>query len=527
MKNKFKLLIGSLISISLLFTFSSCNDLEEISYSKITPDNFFNNSDELLSALTGVYDVLQDFNYYQKNMIIVVELPTEMMSNHRWYGSRGAFDFLWWNAGQVELDYIWMFAYDAVNRANMVIDRAPSIVMEEPLKKRIIAEAKFLRALNYFYIVRLWGDVPLVLKETTDFNDLYPTRSTKLQVYESIIDDLKYAIANLPNWQVFAGSPDEGRATSGAAKSLLGKVYLTMAGNPLKLTTYYKDAETILKDVIDNEGYGLLPEYADVFKFDSKNTEEHIFSIQFIGGLGEGSGLQDFFNPGDYFGNTSGWAGFTSEPEFIDQFDPSDKRLRQGFLYPYYVNNNGDTMKYLGPNWDCDYTRYYIDEGDTVWYGGSDWLGDSEGFDMPIINKYNEHETADDSPFNVPLLRYADVLLMYAEAINEQRGPNDAAYNAINEVRNRAGLDDLAGLTQEKLRRALINERKFELFGECHGYFDYVRKGILKSEMESIASNSVWGYPEEIEVNDFRNLMPIPTREIEVNTNLLPQNSGY
>ncbi len=498
---------------SLLWLVTSCTDLEEEPFSFVSPNDFYQNEDEAIAAVNAAYDALQDGDYYGGvNMRVVIEYPTEMATNHRWWGSRGNFDFFWWTPDAGEIEYIWQSAYVGVNRANAVIDRVPLIEdLDDQMKKRIEGEARFLRALNYFNLVRLFGDVPLITQERTSLDNIEVAKDPTIDVYNQIITDLEFAIANCPLKSEYEDL-NKGRVSKGAAQALLGKVYLTMAGNPLNLTENYAKAEAELKKVIDSKEYDLFPEYFDVFDINNKNGIEHIFDVQFGTGFGGGNGNAhgDFYNPGGFNDNDNAWGGDTGEPEFIDQFDPSDKRIEQGMILQYEGWGNDN---YYCPGWDCEDTSgYHIV---SAWPAGDN----VEVFEVPYIRKFGYMTSTAgwaNYPYNLPIIRYADVLLMYAEAINEQGGPNDQAYWAINQVRQRAGVPEYSGMTQEDFREAMIQERKFELFHELHGWFDYVRKGVLEEIMESM-NDSPHGYPTEIDVQPKHYIMPTPVRDLDLN----------
>src|SRR5690606_33983181 len=175
----------------------------------------------------------------------------------------------------------WAAVYDIINRANAAIDRIPAINMDENLKAQLIAEARWLRAYNYFNLVRLFGGIPLILKESSSLADAYPSRASIAEVYQAIIADLQEAATNLP---ASRGSAEKkGRVTAGTAKFLLAKVYLTMAGKPLKDNSHLQEAHALLVDLYTNKGrygYNLLDNYADVFDLDNELNAEIVFAVQ-------------------------------------------------------------------------------------------------------------------------------------------------------------------------------------------------------------------------------------------------------
>ncbi len=514
MKNIFKSKLYVVSFIALLI-FSTCTDLEEEPFSDITPNNFYKTENDVILAINAAYDALQNQGYYGRDLRDLVDYPTEMLTNHRWRKSaERELDWIMWHPDNIYLENVWREAYVAVNRCNIIINRVSGINdIDTVIRDRVIGEAKFLRALNYFNIVRLWEDAPLITEAATVVNDvLYPSKSSADEIYTLIISDLQDAINKLPVYTTYSGG-DVGRASRGAAKALLGKVYLTMAGFPLQHTERYADAEAILADLIDdNDGYRLMDNYIDVFRVDNQNNDEIVFSIQYTtGGLGEGSTYGDYFNPGrGYYGNWTAWGGATSEPQFLIQFEEGDSRITEGFIVEIDPTIHNPYRKYYYMINDSTIFRYNLRGGNAV--------------SCPYVRKFAEYEGADyqEYPFDFPVIRWADVLLMYAEAINEHVGPTQAAYDAFNQVRERAFKDsshNVSGLTQEQFREAIIQERKFELFAELHGWFDYVRKGILEREMEELNSSPIQ-YPTTINVEEKHSVMPIPTRELDVNKNL-------
>jgi len=332
--------------------------------------------------------------------------------------------------------------------------------------------------LYYFNLVRLWGAVPLVLHDATsvDITSLKTNQSTVAQVYQQIIADLTEA-ENLP--ATYTGA-DIGRATAGAAKSLLVKVYLTQ-----------KDwANTILKaKEVMNGGYGyaLFANYADVFNKSAKNGKEHIFSAQFEANSGTG-------NTSTLMGASfTGFAGkvpadLPADIGVYNIFGAGDTRKAVTFYKTFTNPATGTTYTFAS-----NYFRKYVDS--------------------------TELSTPAQSGINFPILRYADVLLMYAEAVNETSGPTADAYNAINLVRNRANIGDLTpGLTQSAFRDALYLERRKEFVQEAQRWFDLVRTGRLVEAVSKVAAKTG--------VSTKNYLFPIPQSEISINSGLI-QNTGY
>jgi hypothetical protein len=358
------------------------------------------------------------------------------------------------------------------------------------VKTRLINEAKFIRGLLYFQAVRLWGGVPIVLHEPTtiELESLKTKRRTADEVYAQIISDLTDAEALPPAY----GAADAGRATSGAAKAILAKVYLTRKDWP--------NAILKAREVINGGyGYALFENFQDIFTKTKKNGKEHIFSVQFEPNqAGNGSS-------GSTFQATS-FTGFTAT-------EPADIISDVALFYDIY--EAGDTRR------DVSYAKQLLNPA----------TGKLYTFPKPIFKKYldlSNLATPSNVAINFPLIRYADILLSLAEAINEQGTPTPEAFELLNQVRRRAygkpittpdATVDLVGLDQAAFRNAIQEERKKEFVQEGQRWFDLVRWGTLVTEIKKVtAKNSV---------SEKNNLYPIPQSERNIDPVGLPQNPGY
>jgi hypothetical protein len=380
----------------------------------------------------------------------------------------------------------WQMHYKTITIANIAIERIPGISMDATLRTRLVNEAKFLRALMYFDLVRMFGDVPLVTREE---EDLKPPRAPAADVYDLVISDLTAAEALPASYPAGNG---KGRATSGAAKSILSKVYLTRKE--------YDKAAAKAMEVISSNQYQLWEDFADVFKLTSRNGKEAIFSV----GFGDGGGAISFWEVGQFnvrllprelteegVENSQGWQIPTLH--LYNSYESEDRRRAVTFVTEVH-NKNGTTTQI-----------------------------------RPYIQKYWDRlaEPKANGSFNdFPVIRYADVLLIYAEAANES-GNTAAAHEYINKVRKRARfngttelnvLPDYVGLTQEQFRDAVLKERRMEFVAEGQRWFDLVRTGTLQT-LVPLAKPGV--VPQEKHY-----LLPIPQRERDLNDQLT-QNEGY
>lgn len=405
---------------------------------------------------------------------------------------------------------VWNDNYIGINRANQVIDNVPNIQMDETLKQRYIGEAKFLRAMYYFHLATLWGNVPLILT-TPDLGEK-PASSTQAQVFAQIEKDLTEAAAGLPTTY---GPADLGRATKGAAFALLARAYLQQRK--------YAEAITPLQWLTEGEGkaiYALMPNYRDNFLITSENNKESVFEWQFELNPAEytdddtetpnqnyGTSLAQFFGPSGI-----GWSDGEAQRWVTREFNERtttgarDPRLEASFLY--------DSTDVRGPAFTQIYGQTFLQRYGTinqrVWF-------------RKFQNDHWKNEEGYRSPNNWRYIRYADVLLMYAEALNAT-GKTAQAYPFVDQVRQRAGLPRLSttrpGLTPEQFLAQLKHERLTELSGEGHRWNDLARWGDLGPQLanrDPAFSTFVKGRSE---------LLPIPQTDRDLNPNLT-QNPSY
>ena len=428
-------------------------------------DNFYKTANDFGNAVNGAYDALQSANQYGGDFNTLIETRSDNVLDNDPSSSAGLrynIDrFIEPTTNSVLRD-TWGSLYTGINRCNLILDKIDAITIDAPLKARYKGEAQFIRALSYFNLVRLWGKVPLVLTAGTTTDARSYTRNEIADIYTAIEKDLTAAAAGLP---VSYTGTDVGRATSGAAKGLLGKVYVTEKKYDLAVTT--------LKELVSGTTYQLLPNVADVFAVNNKNNAELLFAVKFKKGglLGEGHG--------SWYGTS---IGDNIEPSLRAAFSPGDKRLPLTVQVPVPTSINAVPRKF-----------------------------------------YDELSATSDVGNDFPVLRFADVLLLYAEAVNEvgYQATGDA-FTALNRVRNRAGVPaytaaDLAN--KEAFRTAVIKERRLELALENDRWFDLIRTGT------AVEAIKVTG----ITMPAYRVYYPIPQSEIDVynNKTTFPQNEGY
>jgi starch-binding outer membrane protein, SusD/RagB family len=467
---------------------SSCSeqflDLKPISTA--TSDNFYRTADDFRNAVNGGYAGLQASGITSNSYIF-----GEISSDNTVAVASGSvtdqdeFDRFYIKTTNPYISSRWNDSYSVIARYNTILDKIGAITMDETLKNRYIAETKFLRAVVYFTLVRTFGDVPLILKPVSTPDEGYAFgRNPKTEVYAQIEKDLADAEAVLP---VSYATADIGRATKGAAKALLGKVYLTQKKFPA--------AASKLKVVVDLGVYTLLPSYADVFKVANKNNKESVFDVQYkSGGSGEGNGWPNSFAPQNSGNSVIAFGGDgNNQPtaDVIGAYETGDLR-KDVSVASSYVNAAGQVIP------DKFIKKYY---------------------DVPVAKNDNGN--------NIPVIRYADVLLMYAESLNEVSfQPAGDALNYLNQIRTRAGLAKKTAVDipdQQAFRLAMEQERRVELAFEGHRWFDLVRTDraitVLNGKKDQIRLVA------NLTANNM--VFPIPQSQIDINKDKIQQNPGY
>lgn len=489
-----KYIPAALLFAAALATLSSCKKfLEEDPKSLVSTSNFYKTQDDAIAAVNAIYGYLNSTStgstagvYHSTFWVIAGLASDEMLNNQLGAPDLDQLATFSHSAQSSALLETWQMHYKAITVANVAIERIPGISMDATLRTRLVNEAKFLRGLMYFDLVRLFGDVPLLTREV---EDLKPARAAATAVYDLIISDLMAAEALPADYPVNNG---KGRATSGAAKSVLAKVYLTKK-------EYQKAADKAL-EVINSNRYALWDDFADVFKLSSRNGKEAIFSV----GFGDGGGAISFWEVGQFnvrllprelsdegVENAQGWQIPTMN--LYNEYDVNDRRRAVTFVTE--VHQAGGSVTTIRP-----YIQKYWDR-----------VGEPK---------------ANGSANDYPVIRYADVLLIYAEAANEVNN-SAAAHEYINKVRKRARfngttylniLPDYAGLSKDQFRTAVLKERRMEFVAEGQRWFDLARTATLQT-LVPVAKPGVTPQAKHY-------LFPIPQRERDLNEKL-SQNDGY
>jgi starch-binding outer membrane protein, SusD/RagB family len=505
---------------ALLLGAGACNDdkfLTEQPFDFVGPTNFYKTAADAIAAVNGVYSTFEQSsggNYYGSFYVMLVEFPTEMQTVYLSAGNeRSLVDNYNFTPSHNYIYQAWIWAYAAINRANAVVNHVPGIQMDTALRSRIVGEAKFLRALHYFNLVRLFGGVPLYTKETTSLDSLQKPRATAAEVYDFIIKDLQDAIQVLPRASTYSGS-NIGRASRGAAKTLLAKVYLQRVGTGNGTPADYQSALTLLRDVDANEGYALAANFSDLFDMKHEVNSEVIFDIQCTRAIGLGCHVSNQVAPRNSNYGPSQNGSFLAEQSFFDEYvtTPVLDRRRATTWQLSFVNKSNVVV-----NWDATQSA-----------------SKPYGADTPYMHKFLDSLSANNDEANYIILRYGENLLMEAEIINETSGPTPEAYAALNAVRRRAGLaDQIAGLSQAAFRDSVFHERRLELAMEGpNGYYDTqrnwtwattrIKANIMLGQANNFKNNK---YPKANPfgtgpITDKFKLMPIPQRAIDLNPSL-------
>jgi hypothetical protein len=510
--------LRTLLPLVAALTFAGCNDfLVEEPEDFFTPDDFPATEADLKIALGGIdnwYTGGSNQAYFIRGWPMITEVPSDQTVAQSTSDSRYEQDSFTLNPSNEWLWRVWRQIYGAINQANVLIERIPQMTDVSPaVKDRYLGAFKFHRAFNHFNAVRVWGSVPLmqapVWDVATGTGASQMTRSPIPEVYAAIAADLEGAAALLPLRWPDAATPDDGRPTRGAANAMLADVYMNMSGAIVQ-QNHWADAARAAQAVISSGQYSLVPNFADLGLIKNKNGPEHIYSIQFEGLV---RNLFTSQSRPSGIGTESGINYWYSTADFMDTFSAADARKKPTFLTEVTVGTR--TYSY----WTITTTT--SGEVDTSGFGdktprftrGMPYYGKFYDADGSIQNNNGR------TNLNWPIYRYAEVLLMFAEAENEANGPTAAAYDAINQVRARAQLPPLPALDQAQFRAAVRQERSWELAFESKRLFDLKRWGTFYGllSQDPVA---------RIGVQPYHVFLPIPQREIDLAPGL-GQNPGY
>ncbi len=520
-----------LIGLTAAFSFSCEKDLEQVNQNQIGSDQYWQTEEDLADGVTGIYNrLLRDGAYMRTLPSLQDGRGDDVTSASPWtiYPLTAKFTV---QADYDVLQWPWRDFYDLIDKANSVLYYAPEIEFEDQdYKGRLEGQAYFLRALAYFTLINNYEQVPLVLEPALSRDEYYPETATPEETWAQIESDLLNAKELLPETYVGVSGADNGqlgRATWGAATGLLGKVYM--------FQEKWSDAEEVLGEVIESGVYSLVPDYADNFTMNNENNSESLFEIQF----------GNFGTDGNWVGaSTSNWRqGCAINFNYgIGAFGGYTDLDISEWIYEEYqqercVDGTLDPRMYTTiVSYEEEYDTYTDGRSNTI-FETNPWESGVLSTEEIYIGKYTYaripgYTIESDgilgaSTINYRVMRYAEVLLLYAEALNEL-GNTNAAYPYIQEVRDRANLPDLAtempNMTQAEMREQLAHERALELAVEGIRFFDIQRWGWLydSEKLEELRAHDS-EFDTWTEGNEY---LPIPQVELDVNPNLSPNSSN-
>lgn len=492
-----KRILTILGSIACLFS-TSCDKLDLIPISTKSVEGFYTNEQEIQQAVNACYNTLAT--------LLVQTTYSYWLSEAR---SDNTFQGMGYDDGPISrftetatlptLSTVWRDHYYLVFQCNKILEAISKVDLEESAGKQFEGEARFFRALSYFNLVRYFGDVPVITKSLSLGEGYEVTRDPVAEVYLQIEADLTAASGLLP-----AEYPanQAGRPTSWAAKGMLGKVYVFESGYPLKLDKW-ESARMLFKEIIESGKFSFLDNYADIFRYENENGPQSLFSIKFVSGASNGNRYPTRNAPNDIANRPldEGGVPFGGSPnnifisdDFLNSFEPGDLRKESAVQFEWR-DRSGNLRT------DLPFVKKYLNGPITS--GGGDW-------DIDWI-----------------VLRYTEILLLYAETLNEiGPGRNEEALTILNRVRTRANLPPLTSsevADQEKFRRKMETERRHEFCFENIRWFDLVRT----DRAITVMSDFLKQYGLDANFPD-RNkyLFPIPQKEINMNLRLT-QNPGY
>lgn len=560
MKNILKLSI-----IASLFLIFNCSD----EYLDLQPEtdwnveNFYKNETEVKIALSGMYSMLASNNLFGDNLLMMDYGTDEGYASRAWIEDSPV-NLYSHNGSTRDIELTYRSLYTLINLANLFLDKLNPTTFDDSVYQSYIGEAKFLRGLAYYHLTLWWNEVPLRTTPVVDQNSNHVAPSSVDVIYNQIISDLDHAAETLP--LVSDSNYEVGRANAMAAHGLLAKVYLKMGGFPLNASDYkgenpYDKAAAHCKVIMDSGEHALNASYRDHFLNYIQNTfdtQETIFEIMFhdntdLGIVTQGSiGTKNGLAFNNYIEINYPLARYEVAPSPILETISEPEDLRPSWNIPgyFYGKGNANVASPVKASYSLawNYTIGKFRRWEPIY---PDDIAASNNEDPAYVlledtNNPNRQTTG----INLPILRYSDVLLMYAEAINATQGPTSEAVSALDLVRNRAGLDNLATFnpdavtSQSNFFEEIVDERFRELCFEGHRKADLIRWGLLPQKIEELELSIIYhpSYQTMIDngskapagylrcVNNFNPAihlsLPYPVQEIQIN-NKLNQKEGW
>lgn len=530
-----RILFGIVGAAALTLSTSCEKKLEEVPYSYYAVSSFFRDVNQATMAVLGIYSEIGQYDTYGRSMSVAYATDSDIGQidgTNNLSGSRRAIGHYASSPTEPWFEGSWRLLYIAIDRANLVIQKIPQMDMytdgtdtQKAALNRLLGEALFLRGLIYFDLVRLWGDVPFKTEPTQAGDNLRLPKTDREIIYDQIFEDMAAAIPLLP-W-ASEKTVDE-RVSRGAAKGIFARIALFRGGYSLRADgtmkrpdnylQYYQIAARETKEIMESGEHDLNPSYEEIFRnYCSFKLEpkESMFEIAFfnaIGDPGNNTVIGTWNSPLTHADNPHGRANsfFKTHPVFYNSFEPNDIR-RDIAVANFEIGATNNIILLTGNR-------------DNLWSPGKwrkTWQNTSP-------------KNPNNTDINWVLLRYADVLLMRAEAENEiNNGPTTAAYDAVDAVRNRA---NLSGLTRNMSKAAffdhLVKERAHELCFEGWRKYDLIRWNMLGPKLRETrvllrAHRNNFPFVSSDQFTDNKHeLYPIPQREIDQNP-ALTQNPGY
>ncbi len=480
----------TLASVLIVLILGSCKKdwLEVPPEGQITPEGYYSTPQRAEEIVNAIYNNMLQWDEHTFSWIGMSSITSDNADKGSSDGDTGTdkdkMQNFTYSATDLSINEVWVANYRGITRANQALDVLPGVALEDAFKHRLIGEARFLRAYFYFNLVRCYGGVPLIDKvvDPTDQEELAKlnVRATEDEIYSLIIADLNYAKDSLYSKSEL-DSRDLGRATTGAARGLLAKVYMYRGE--------WQKVFDLTNEIITSNEYKLVDDYATIWREVGENNDESLFEVQAVGGP-INLGIQGYMVTQAVRGQF-GW-GFNSPSESLDNaYEEGDPRREATIIYPSDTMWDG-TVIIANPDNPRYNEKAYVSRTEET-YNGSDW----------------------ESNKNLRILRYAEVLLLNAESANELSNPAKAK-ESLNKVRSRVELADITTSDQGDLRMAIWHERRVELAMEHDRFFDVVRQGRATELFGPLGFTA--GKNE---------LFPVPQTQIDISGGTLSQNPGY
>lgn len=522
MNRIFKILRNNCIVLGVLSMTACDSFLETTPYDFVAPETFYNNEQDCMMALAGTYYYLSSENVYGNFYSCMISNVDDLSyyarsaantASHVYGNDHNSSNGNIWTA--------WEDMYKGINNANMLLENIHKATMDEKVRERIKGEAKFLRAYFHFLLVQGWYEVPIRKESLKDVDNASLESTPHTEALNWIIQEMEECLEMVDDSDLYDKSPSHVKKNT--IMGVLARVNLWYAGYPANGgTTYYAKAAEWAKKVYDSGKHSLNPDVYAIWKnmaSDRYDTEynESMWEAEFFGTRDDGrytaGRIGNVIGNVQALHNANGYGysyGFYSSTLILwDLFDEADAR-RDLSMAPYQINAKDEKVNWTNKQLVERRCGKFRREWETA---------------LPKHKNY--------TPENYPILRYADVLLMLAEAENEaNQGPTTLAYECINEVRERAGIDKLDGLSYEAFQQEVRDERGRELCFESLRKYDLVRWGIyvdaIQNKLAAQANSSRWstggnyvGVKEFVKrTTDKHQFLPIPARELAVNTKL-------